>query len=385
MGGFGEVARGLGRFGSELGEAGFTLSELRRREALEKLSQQLALFNAQIRAQEFQARLRELGLREQEAKAKTPEGTRAYLRGVLGREPTNEEYQRYLGVAPPTASPYINFRTDEKGQLWGFNKNTNREEPVPGGFQAAPKLTKGDPIPDPRSSTGYSRPMLDAAGRTVRIVRDVVIPGLTPKITEGTQLTTDKDGNIIQVPTTRVTRPLAPGTAPAKPAESKIVGHRPEKLTAQEQNAQGIIRKALPMMDQVIKDLEPHKGEDGITDALKIRGNWALYQSGVGPVVPWMASYMQISALLRVMNTQQFLRGIRNMVFVQQIQQHMPNPEKDTPAFAYDKAVRMKKLMQQMQTEYGTQGPASNELPVYDKDGKVVCFTQDGKTCSRMP
>lgn len=123
------------------------------------------------------------------------------------------------------------------------------------------------------------------------------------------------------------------------------------KLTTQEKTAVDVIQQGLPMIDRVIGLLEPNKADNSVGAEAAARMNWFAYKLGFKVAEPWQ-SYIQVSALLRVMNTQQFLHGIRNMTFVQQIQQHMPNPEHDTPAMAYDKSVRMKGLMQQMLAEY---------------------------------
>src|SRR5438445_1270717 len=99
MGGlFGSIARGLAGTGEDLGQASIYLGQQSQQAQQDALEQRLK--EIQSKREE-----RRLGLEESAAAQKTPEGIRNLLRGVFGREPTQEELQRYLGVAPKEEKP----------------------------------------------------------------------------------------------------------------------------------------------------------------------------------------------------------------------------------------------------------------------------------------
>lgn len=82
------------------------------------------------------------------------------------------------------------------------------------------KVKEGPTFPDPEAKkTGYSQYQLDeVTGEQRGKVLDVVPPaGLIPEITTGQQQTTDAAGNIHQIPTTTIRRPLL-GGMPAPPS-----------------------------------------------------------------------------------------------------------------------------------------------------------------------
>jgi hypothetical protein len=139
------ILTGLGGVGSDIAGGQQILAEQRRNQ----LADQLRQFQLKMQFQEFQQRMKEF---QDKQSQQAPGYTKAHLREQLGRDPTDEEVQRYLGVqAPQPKSKYSNFRVDEKGQLHGFNTETNKEELIPGSegtkFGKTPSpLGKIDPI-----------------------------------------------------------------------------------------------------------------------------------------------------------------------------------------------------------------------------------------------
>lgn len=136
---------GIGGVGNDIAGGQQINAEQRR----DKLAEQLRQFQLKMQFQEFQQRMKEFQNKQAQQQ---PGYSKTHLREQLGREPSDEELQRYLGVQPPqTKAKYSNFRVDDKGQLRGFNVETNKEELIPGSegtkFGKTPSsLGKIDPI-----------------------------------------------------------------------------------------------------------------------------------------------------------------------------------------------------------------------------------------------
>jgi hypothetical protein len=95
----------IGRTGSEAAQG----QQQARQNALEEQARQLQMIQSKIALDEINQRM---GIQAADEKRKqqkeyreTPEGQRAYLKGMLGRDPTDAEIQRSLGVAPPRVTP----------------------------------------------------------------------------------------------------------------------------------------------------------------------------------------------------------------------------------------------------------------------------------------
>ncbi len=99
------VLQGIGRTGADVAGG-----------RLEAEDRKLKMLQSQMALNELKQRLglqsEELKLKQDAAQRQTPEGAKAYLKGVLGRDPNNDELQRYAGVAPPKMSTDERKRAD---------------------------------------------------------------------------------------------------------------------------------------------------------------------------------------------------------------------------------------------------------------------------------
>lgn len=123
--------------------------------------------------------------------------------------------------------------------------------------------------------------------------------------------------------------------------------HKP--LSAPAKLAVGQVTNSLDLLDQIMPDLAEiaaDKDKNKLWDSVKQRSAWQQYTklgidpSSVSPdsivamlpnVDPRLAKLLPTIAMLQVVAAQPWLRNIRRFEFLQQVQQHLPNPEQDTP------------------------------------------------------
>lgn len=111
---------------------------------------------------------------------------------------------------------------------------------------------------------------------------------------------------------------------------------------------QGMIADVKPDLQSVVNDM---KGGGTLMDSAKIRANWQIYKSlGLDPsnvnpnsivsyarqmlgvdIDPRLARIFPTIAMLQIIGSKPYMGGIRNFNYIQQIQQHIPDPEKDSP------------------------------------------------------
>ncbi len=237
----GSVARTLSSAGNDYSSAKFSLDDLNRQIAQAKLKDLMD----QLQIQEGQQRIS--ASRQQQA-MQTPEGQRAYLKGILGREPTDDEMRVYAGLTPkftqgkgqPIPGPQIG-RPD--GTYW--LPTLDSQQQVVGYTQTGPpagagKPTRVGPTPDKDSVTGYSM-LYRAADGTETRVKDIIIPGLTPTTRQGYVAGTNDQGDPILIPITTTTSRNVPGVPGARggggSARQPIVTGPPKPNTPQGKNA----------------------------------------------------------------------------------------------------------------------------------------------------
>lgn len=105
------------------------------------------------------------------------------------------------------------------------------------------------------------------------------------------------------------------------------------KLPQREDDTVVSIHQMLPMVDELLTNAKTRitaKGEPSgllgqIGTRVKRGAELAAYKSGLA-VGPDTDARIQLASLLQVLGTVPYLRGIRNMQFVQQIQQHLADP-----------------------------------------------------------
>ena len=209
----GAVARTLGGAGNDFATAKFNLDALNRQIAQSKLKDlmdQLQIQEGQQSLKEGQQRLetgaltqqeiqQRLAAGQQDRQMKTAEGVRSFLKGVLGRDPTDDELRAYLQIAPKsTAATTLGF------------------------------------TPDPNSTTGWTLLKRNADG-TVARYPNIANPAYAPTIKQGQAFWTDSEGYTHVEPTTTVTQkvpPKPPGTPP--PATSSKPGApKPDRILGQ--------------------------------------------------------------------------------------------------------------------------------------------------------
>jgi hypothetical protein len=337
------ILQGAGRAGSEGAQA--RIDEQARQ--LELVKQGLGLSELRQRISQQQAA----------AQRNTPEGTRAYLKGVLQREPTNEEVQRYMGVqAPqsPAAKPkYSSFRTDDKGRLWGFNDQTQREEQVPGGegFSAPPKQdkedleVKWDEAMKIASKAGFKGPKQTEFARSLMPGGAQVNKLVFPELGKGS-------GSSLPEPMLKAladkwtNEGIKPPAKHQDDVELYMFQHGMKaktKLNNQEQLVKDSIKQVTPMVDRMVKFLE----ENNLTQEnswvfgnhsamMQHLRNWG-YQRGKKPE-PVTAELIKDSAAIQVMGARPWMTMGRSKYMYETVKQHLPN-QTDTPGLLYDKLV----------------------------------------------
>jgi hypothetical protein len=362
---------GLGSLGAQTGQAVVAAHQLRERERLARLAESFRLFQTQLSAE----RLAQEGAYQKARLAqeqRTQESLDAFRKATLeSREQSQKTLDAYrqllLEMRGSQPGAKLNVQLPDKTVTTGFLNPRTREltdyagNPLPKGS----KVLGSSSFYPTETTGGVSYQVLDING-VHTLVAVPQPPRFSRKVPGGS---TAAPPGAAAGPGRAAGRSSTegPGTA-AIPAGARVIGR---KLTPQETTAVDVIHQGLPMIDRVIGLLAPEKSDNSLSAAARSRFNWQLYKHGIKVGEPWQ-SYIQVAALLRVMNTQQFLHGIRNMTFVQQIQQHMPNPETDTPAMAYEKAVRMKALMKQMLGEYTGAAPEGGADYHFDSQGNLV-------------
>jgi hypothetical protein len=228
---------GLGDAGSQVGQGYGLGQDWRQRQqqaAFENARQKLEAILGPLRLQQLQNQIKQAGLPQYQGMVPTSGGGMGAV--MIDPDKGSPSVQELPGTKSNKKN-YSAFRVGNDGKLYGFNSDTNQEEaiqspegaafPVPGAANKD-KLIKGDYTPDKNSATGYSRQMMDQQGNVVKTVPNVLIPGMTPKETEGFAITQDEDGNVIMVPKTTITKPAGPGAVPSAGGTqgSTIIGHK---------------------------------------------------------------------------------------------------------------------------------------------------------------
>jgi len=225
------LGRSLGEFGSQIGQGHDIALDWRQREQAMKLAAARAKLEellGPLQLEELRMRLKEMGEAKPEGVISTPGGGSAGLTfqggkyGVQQLEPgmdknaAKAQIAKMVEAAPKEYKPALQSYADSIDAGEDPQKALEKANALMGTSAThqtvTGRLVKGDPVPDKSSITGYSRPMYDGLGNFVKMIPNIVIPGLIPKETEGWQIATDADGNVYMVPKTTVTKPVPPGT-----------------------------------------------------------------------------------------------------------------------------------------------------------------------------
>lgn len=141
---------------------------------------------------------------------------------------------------------------------------------------------------------------------------------------------------------------------------------------------QGMIADVKPDLQSVVNDM---KGGGTLMDSAKIRANWQIYKSlGLDPsnvnpnsivsiarnmlgvdIDPRLARIFPTIAMLQIIGSKPYMGGIRNFNYIQQIQQHIPDPEKDSPDNMLNKLNNLEHNLPGLETAiYAGNGIAQN-------------------------
>ena len=225
---------------------------------------------------------------------------------------------------------------------------------------------QGGIVQDATSPTGYSHAILDKAGNLTG-----KIPGAPPPstVTGRAIQSIEKDQNGNDVLVTHTSTPFAAGTGPLRPppqsgTATPIVTssggqlHQPISQAAKNNlynidSTLGLVQRVQPIVQQVVTDI----GRGGnIWDAAQQRSAWHQYVSlGIDPsnvdpksiaallpnVDPRLAEIMPTLAMIKIVGGQAYQRGTRSFQYINQIQQHLPDPERDTPQLMLSKLQQM--------------------------------------------
>lgn len=131
--------------------------------------------------------------------------------------------------------------------------------------------------------------------------------------------------------------------------------HPAIKLNADQQKTVDAINQAQPMIDRTLEALGDTPN-NSLGSRLHGIGQRIQYGAGFNPSDPVYRELIPLVSFLRVFNTQPYLRGIRNMMYVRQIQDHMPSPT-DTPDLIRDKIHVIQENMDGIMKELGMNIP----------------------------
>lgn len=253
------------------------------------------------------------------------------------------------------------------------------------------------PNGEPLIAIRYGNTFVDQQGGPLPPNTEVFVGSMLPTTssTQTTKFMQDKDGNWVQMPVTSVTQrtpglPPPPGagagaepagaaagagagaaatpTPVQKPAAVPKAGvgpatpvngpdgeplHKP--LSADAKRAIGQATISLDLLDQIMPELDAiatGKDKNNLWDSAQQRSAWEQYTKlGIDPanvsadsivsalpnIDPRLAKLLPTIAMLQVVGAQPWLRNIRRFEFLQQVQQHLPNPDQDTPQLMLSK------------------------------------------------
>lgn len=163
----------------------------------------------------------------------------------------------------------------------------------------------------------------------------------------------------------------------AKPLGAYADEPRLIKTAKPEADALKIVRtieQTGPILDRLMPIMEQGKWKQRgdmwtqAKDAAAMRGRSALYNLGIAPGEPW-DTVLQLTSLLKVVMGVPYMRGMRNMIYLSQIQQHLPDPMKDTPFLMQQKIYQLIPILRETRQQNmipimpGRQAPSPYQEP----------------------
>jgi hypothetical protein len=134
------------------------------------------------------------------------------------------------------------------------------------------------------------------------------------------------------------------------------LGADAKKTLRQVSTSEQMLNSIMPDLTQAVTDIGHGSN---IYDAAQTRASWLEYNKGLDPnnidpnspvsALPGadarITKMFPAIAMMKVVLAQPFMNNSRNFQFMQQIQQHVPDPEKDTPQLMLSKAQWIQKSL----------------------------------------
>ena len=130
--------------------------------------------------------------------------------------------------------------------------------------------------------------------------------------------------------------------------------NQPAKLPQREDNTVVSIHQMMPLVDELLQKTQARlasKPQRGLLGSLPEKAGRLItkaeYSAGL-PVQPADSERIQLASLLQILGTVPYLRGIRNMQFVNQIQQHLADPSA-TDESLVERLTKLKQILPGME------------------------------------
>lgn len=144
------------------------------------------------------------------------------------------------------------------------------------------------------------------------------------------------------------TTPIRVGNPPAStaPAATDVRIGKDNKLTAQGVKTIETVNRADSAIQDILSGIS-NPNADSLKDWAETKVNWARYSMGFAGNDPITPKLIQLQKFLSVELPSAFVTGSRAMKFIEQIQQHLPQPQKDTPKLIVEKLQTIQHLIQE--------------------------------------
>jgi len=149
-------------------------------------------------------------------------------------------------------------------------------------------------------------------------------------------------------------QPPAPATGGGNPYTGGIaqpgqtVGGR---VPNQERLSADAMEDVGPPLQQAIKMLAPFKDEGGLMDSLNQRFKYGQYQFGIDPGA-LATAVNQWNSFIKIAGTAPWSKIGRNMALIKSVQEHLPDPSKDSPGLMYRKLLDAQNILNGQAASY---------------------------------
>lgn len=248
-------------------------------------------------------------------------------------------------------------------RVWrGANYAEVHREPAPAPGAYVPSSTEGSNTVLKQDQNGnwvaVNEPHSSKKNPTLPIPPNPNRSNLTPPNPQAPPATMPNTGNPKSSPRSNLSGPKAtPVTdAAGNPLHAPLSADG-KKTLRQVSTSDQMLNSVLPDLTAVVSDIG--RGSN-LYDAAQTRSAWLQYNKlGLDPnsidpnsiasqfpnVDPRIAKIFPAISMMKVVLAQPFMNNSRNFMFMQQIQQHVPDPEKDTPQLMLSKAQWIKQSL----------------------------------------